>query len=169
MANASQKSAVGVQILHRTGGMAIAQFGRLCVVVWRDAVTQPTFDLQRAGLDQVVRNHPDGAGFLCVIEPSTRPPDDALRRASAQMVMSHGDHLKCTGVVIEGEGFRAAITRGVLSGMALLLSRKVQAMAFSDTFSALKWMRNYVPVGPIERGTSFIEQVRKELDPLPER
>ncbi|WP_394849847.1 hypothetical protein LZC95_20620 [Pendulispora brunnea] len=83
--------------------------------------------------------------------------------------MSHGAHLKCTGVVIEGEGFRAAITRGVLSGMALLLSRKVQAMAFSDTLSALKWMRSYVPIGPIDRPTTFIEQVRQELAPLADR
>jgi len=167
MASGFQKTAVEEQILHSEQGIAIAQSGRLCVVIWRGGVTATKFERQREGLAQVVHHHPDGVGFLCVIEADTKPPNEALRRASAEMIASHGDHLKCTAVVIEGNGFWAAITRSVISGMALMVSRRVHAV-FSNISSALKWMHHHVPVGSINATTHFVEDLRKELDSLPE-
>src|ERR1700722_19753412 len=103
--------------LHCREGVVVAEAGRVCVVIWRGAVTESSFGLQRDGLAQVVRNHPEGSAFLCVIEPTAKPPNDDLRVASTRMIEGHGTHLACVAVVIEGEGFRAAITRGVISGM----------------------------------------------------
>jgi len=159
------------QIFHVGDGVAVAQYGRLCVVIWRDAVTRPRFERQRAGLAAVVRNQPDGAGFLCVIEPSSKPPDEELRRASTEMIASHGEHLKCTAVVVQGEGFKAAITRSVLSGMTLLFSRKVETKFCSNTPAALKWMRAHLDIPYPEQAATFVDEVQRRLDesgPVPE-
>jgi hypothetical protein len=58
---------------------------------------------------------------LCAIGADVPPPDAELRKASNQMVAGLGKRLRCVACVIEGEGFRAATTRSVLAGMALLL------------------------------------------------
>jgi len=165
MASGFEKTAVDGRILHGGSGMAVAQLGRLCVVIWRDGVIHARFEQQRAALAEVVRSQPGGVGFLCIIEPTAKPPDDELRRASIEMITSHGAQLKCTAVVIEGEGFKAAITRGVLSGMALLLSRKVHAEAFSSAETAIKWMRDQLPMPPIETVVDFVEALRQQLEP----
>lgn len=156
------------RILHRGDGVAVAEIGRICVTIWRDGVTPSRFEKQRAGLEQVVRNQPDGAGFLCVIEPTAKPPNDELRRASTEMVDSHGTRLKCVAVVIEGEGFRAAVTRSVVSGMALLFSRRMPGKTFSSVADALRWMAPFLSLHPIvvPRVGMLVEEVRRGLDPL---
>jgi len=158
------KPSPGPRILSFHDGVAVAQVGPLCVVIWREAVTPQRFERQRAGLEKVLEDREDGAGFLCVIEPTSAPPDDALRRASTQMVETHADRLKCVAVVIEGEGFRAAITRSVISGMALLLPRRIQATAFSTVRDALVWIARYLPVTPIDRTASLVEWARGHLN-----
>jgi len=151
-------------------GVVVGELGRVCVAIWRGAATQERFEHQRAGLAEVIRNHPDGAGFLCVIEPTSAPPNDRLRRASIEMITSHGELLKCVAVVIEGEGFRAAIARSVLSGMRLIFRQnKPPASAFSKVGEAVGWMQRYVRIVVPELTLSGIEELRSLLDPVDER
>jgi hypothetical protein len=149
--------------LHSRDGVVVLEVGRVCVAIWRGAVTNVSFGWQRDGLAQVVRNHPEGAAFLCVIEPTAKPPDDALRKASNRMIADHGDALKCVAVVIEGEGFRAAITRGVISGMALLHPRRTPGASFSNIGEALGWIHLRVPLQSILTFSKKIEEGRALL------
>src|SRR5260221_13926411 len=87
------------RVLSSTDGIAIAEVEPVCVVIWRDGVVPARFEKQRAGLAEVVDRHPGVAGFLCIIEPTAKPPDDKLRRASTDMLLSHGDRLKCVACV----------------------------------------------------------------------
>ena len=155
-----------VRILHSGDGVAVAEIGAVCVVIWREAVIKRRFDHQSAGLAHIVAQHPQGAGFLCVVEPSASPPDDKLRRASIDMVASHGEKLKCVACVIEGTGFRAAVGRSVLSGMALVFGqRKAPLSFFSSVDAATRWMKQYVELDTT-RFVSSVERVRRSLDPF---
>ncbi len=154
------------KILHVGEGVAVAEVGRLCVVVWRGGVTERPFEHQRNGLAQVVADNPDGAGFLCIIEPSATPPNDKLRRASTDMVAAHGNKLKCVAVVIEGEGFRAAITRGVIGGMALLLPRRTPSTTFAKIPDALAWMQQHVTIESPVRVIIVVDKLRVHLGPV---
>jgi hypothetical protein len=136
----------------------------VCVVLWRGNVAKDLFEHQRAGLAEVVQRHPNGAGFICVVEASAKPPDDELRRASTQMIAAHGSRLKCVACVIEGTGFKAAVTRSVLSGMALLLAnRQAPVSFFSHARPAAQWMREYMPIDSIDDIVSTVEHVRSLL------
>ena len=155
-----------VRILHTGDGVAVAEIGAVCVVIWRDAVIMRRFERQAAGLSEVVNNNPQGAGFLCVVEPSATPPDDKLRRASINMVTSHGDNLKCVACVIEGTGFRAAVGRSVLSGMTLVSGqRKSPLSIFSSITAAARWMGRYVKLEQFVFADS-VESVRRTLEPF---
>jgi hypothetical protein len=114
-------------------GLGIAEVGTVCVVVWRAVVTADRFQRQRDALYDLVDCHPEGVGLLCVIEPNTPPLEDRMRRASIDMVEGLGTRLRCITCVIEGSGFRAAATRSILSGMALLLSKVKSDVKFTAT------------------------------------
>jgi hypothetical protein len=101
---------------------------------------------------------------LCIIEPGTKPPDHVLRRASADMLSSHAAHLKCIGIAVEGEGFWAAMTRGVLIGMSVLMPERTRRETFSDVPGALRWIQQYLPTISVEGAARFIESARGRVD-----
>jgi hypothetical protein len=112
----------------------------------------------------VVQRHPRGVGFLCVIEPSSKPPDSELRKASVQMVEEHGDRLRCVGLVIDGTGFAAALIRAGISSMLLLQRRKSWPYSdFGDVTSAVAWATQYVPVDPGTDLVALIEELRATM------
>jgi hypothetical protein len=161
----TSRSAIGpVRMFHVDETVAVAETGAICVALWRGAVTKVPFEWQRSSLAEVVQRHPRGAGFLCVIEPTAKPPDDELRKASTQMVLSHGERLSCVACVIEGEGFRAAVTRGALSGMVLLLrNRKSRISFFSKIPEAARWMSGMLPMESADAFTAIVEHIRSRF------
>jgi hypothetical protein len=148
-------------------GIAVAQVGGICVVIWRDAVVPHRFSKQASGLAEVVGSHPCQAGFLCVIEPTAKPPDDKLRRASQEMIQSHEERLCCTACVIEGTGFKAAVTRSVLASITLLIAnRKAPISYFASVSEAGHWMNKIVPIASISQLATSVENLRAMLPPF---
>ena len=88
----------------------------------------------------LVAQHPGEVGFLCVIEPKTEPPEQAERAASAKMITSQGANLCGVACVIEGDGFRAAITRSVLSSILLMIRGPVPIQLFETSRLAEPWL-----------------------------
>jgi hypothetical protein len=129
------------RIVRSADGIAVGEFANVCIVIWRDAVIRSRFDLQLAGLEEVVTRHPEGSAFMCVVEPTAAPPDESLRKASVEMIRTHESSLRCIACVVEGSGFRNAITRSVLSAMALLWRSRAVPMSIFDTpTGAAKWV-----------------------------
>jgi tRNA A-37 threonylcarbamoyl transferase component Bud32 len=151
------------RMLSCADGVAVAEFGAACIVIWRAKVTRPRFELQSAGLAEVVRRHPEGAVFLCVIESTAEPPDDDLRQASVEMVASQQAGLKCIACVVEGVGFRSAISRLALSAMThVFRGRTVPLGIFSQARAAATWMRARCSLD-VESLTGAVEFARANL------
>jgi hypothetical protein len=155
------------RILHCADGLAVAEVANVCVVIWRAPVTQSRFERQRSGLAEVVKRHPEGVAFLCVIEGAVTPPDDTLRKASGDVLASHGVHLKCIGCVIEATGFLAAVHRGVLTSMMFFLRPRsaVPVSFFSNVRDALRWTSAHTPIVSIGELASLVERIRAGLPP----
>jgi hypothetical protein len=155
---------VGVRVLHCADGLALAEVGGHFVAIWRSGVTKPLFEWQRHCLVESLQRHPKGAAFMCVIEPTCKPPDDELRRASADMIAENENRLRCVAVVIEGDGFRAAIARSVLSGMVLLFpNRRVPVSYFSTVRDATEWVARHAPVQTTEGFVAGVSRVRARM------
>jgi hypothetical protein len=122
-----------------------------------------SFSAQKTMLTQAVLGHPDGAGYLCIVEPSAEPPDDEIRRASAKMVTSQGTRLKRIACVIEGSGFQAAITRSVLSGMMRFIRTPSPIKFFASSSVAAAWMAEGTNPGPLHELEQHIDALRKRL------
>jgi hypothetical protein len=166
MRGPSRNTVQAVRLLPGDEAVAVGENGNICVVVWRGAVTEAPFELQRSGLAEVVARNPEGAGLLCVVERTAKPPEDTLRRASSQMIAAHGERLRCVACVIEGEGFKTAINRGALAGMVLLLRNKKTAVSvFATVREALVWMSRYLEVRPMADFAANVDYIRTTFPP----
>ena len=155
-------------MLHHDATLATAEVGQVCVVIWRGAVTKEPFERQRSALAGVVERHPEGAGLLVVVETTAKPPDDELRRASAEMVKTHGKVLRCVACVVEGTGFIASINRSAISAMLLLVGPKhTRVGVFATVSEAASWVRRHVEIGSTDAFLGAVEHIRAELSAPP--
>lgn len=161
MLRSLRSPADAVKIIYCDDILAVAETNALCVVIWRGAVTSDPFDRQSKGLDEVVHRNPRRAGFICVVESTAKAPDDELRRASGQMIASHGEHLRCVACVIEGQGFKAAINRGAVAAMTLFVrNRKTPVSVFATVADAAMWMGGHMDVGSPDQLVANVEHIR---------
>jgi hypothetical protein len=133
-AEAQQRSSF--EIISASDGLGIAEVGSVCLVVWRSPVVRERFVRQRDALTNFTSRQQGRAGFVTVIAPDAPPPEEAIRKASIEMIAALSERLACIACVIEGSGFRAAATRSVLSGMALLLPTLKTEVKFLATVAA---------------------------------
>jgi hypothetical protein len=156
-----------LRVLHCDATVAVAEKGAVCIVIWRGAVGKESFERQRSGLDEVVRNHPGGAGFVCVIEKTAKPPDEVHRRASAVMVDSHGERLRCLGCVVEGDGFMASVARGAVGAILLVRShRKTPVRIVATVPLAVSWVAEHMEIPSVSELERAVEQLRSMLPPV---
>jgi hypothetical protein len=130
-----------MHVLCLVDGLATAEVGRTCVLLWRGVVNETRFQLQREAMEHVTSRYPGEASILCVIEPTSEPPPQQLRDAATNLLVELGPKLRCVAYVIEGTGFRAAMIRGVLSGIELVRRNKTYpARYFATVGQASAWI-----------------------------
>jgi hypothetical protein len=149
--------------MHSADGLVVAERRGVCIAVWRRKSTRERFDAQKKCLDEVVAKNKGKAAFICVVEPTSEPPDEDVRKASSAMISAHEKNLKCVALVIEGTGFRSAITRTVLSGIVMLIRTPSPIKYFDTPKAACLWLGTLLPAardGLVEE----IEGLRALLD-----
>lgn len=137
-------SEAALRIIHRDPGLLLGVFGPVFLSVWRTKPTPPLFELQRVNLAAAVQQNPGRQLFMCVVAASADAPEQAERDASARMISGHGNKLAGCACVIEGNGFRAAITRTVLTGIVLLIRTPSPIGFFENVSSATVWMQKCI-------------------------
>jgi hypothetical protein len=149
--------------MHSASGLVMAERRGVSIAIWRRKPNRQLFDIQKKCLDEVVAKNKGKAAFICIVEPTAEPPDDDIRKASSQMISFHETNLKCVALVIEGTGFRAAITRTVLSGIVMLIRTPAPIKYFDTPKAACMWLGTLLPLardGLVEE----IEALRALLD-----
>jgi hypothetical protein len=152
------------RIISQGDGLIMADCGAVCLALWRQKSTRERFERQRFALDEMVRQKPGEIAFVLVIEKSSEPPEEDVRRDSAAMISRHGANLKGVACVIEGGGFRSSITRSVLSGIVLFSRNKAPIKMFATVAEASAWVDSIVPIGSPQRFTREVEELRQRLD-----
>lgn len=149
-----------LHISHRARGLLLGTFGDVFFAVWSTKPTPELFELQRSGLASVVQSRPGRALFLCVVSPNSDPPEQAERDASSRMINVHGARLLGTACVVEGSGFRAAITRTVLTGIALFIRTPSPVTFFEGIEAACDWMQRRSHGGDLSQLATQLDQAR---------
>jgi hypothetical protein len=79
------------------------------------------------------------------------------------MITGHGDKLAGCACVIEGNGFRAAITRTVLTGIVLLVRTPSPITFYESVSSATVWMQKRAGRSDLSGLASQLEQLRAAM------
>jgi hypothetical protein len=78
------------------------------------------------------------------------------------MLKEHGGVIRCSAVVYEGDGFRAATLRAVVTGIALLSRPLYPHVVFASSISAVNWTARHFS----QDGPAWAEQMRNAVDEL---
>lgn len=130
-----------LKVTHRAQGLLLGSFHDVFFAVWSTKPIPELFALQRDGLAAAVQAKPGRTHFVCVVAPNADPPEQAERDASSRMITSHGSQLLGTACVVEGSGFRAAISRTVLTGIVLFIRTPSPVTIFDSVDAASQWIQ----------------------------
>ena len=156
-----------LRILTCADGILVAEVGPICVVIWRGDVNDERFKIQSACLAEVATRHSPNAALLCIVEPTAKPPNGQLRKASVDMLDAHVSQLRCIAGVCEGNGILTSIGRVVMTGMAVIFGRpKIPVSVLPNVDAAARWMQAYVSAVPPEMLVFLVEVARTNLDVL---
>jgi len=155
-----------LQVTHSADGLLMGMVGPICLALWQSKPTPERFAIQRAQLHSAIAREPGKVAFLCVVSAQTEPPDDTERKASADMITSQGDKLLGVACVVEGVGFRAAITRTVLAGMVLVIRSPVPIKLFESVLHAAPFLARCVNRPSFPELNAEFERARALLGPL---
>lgn len=112
-----------VEQITRLPGFACGAVGPIAISVW-DGPATTTHARAAAALLASVHRAEKSMLVLAVLGPNNPPPDGEVRDIIAQQVTKCEDRIRAVSQVIEGQGFRAATIRAVLTGMSLVLRTK---------------------------------------------
>jgi hypothetical protein len=160
----SDKPPPELEVTHLSPGLLMGKIERVCLAIWKGKPTPELFEVQRASLAAAVAERPGRALFLCVITTNSDPPEENERHASAKMISAHGKDLAACACVIEGTGFRAAVTRTVLSGISLLVRSPAKLRFFESISNACQWLESLVPPGKLRGLTGQVELARSKVN-----
>lgn len=149
-----------LEITHSDPSLIMAMHGPVCVALWRKKPTRELVEIQASQLARAVERAPGKVAFMCVVSPTAEPPDDAERSASAKMISVHGSKLSAVACVIEGSGFRAAITRTVLSGIVFIIRTPSPIRLFESVELAVPWLSGVLGQAPLVALPTDVASVR---------
>jgi len=161
--------APGLQELRLEGrddAHGVGVWRNLLVAVWRTETRAPAVERVSQVLGRLAAKHPDVA-LLQVVEAGATAPDAAARRALSGMLKEHARVIRCSAVVYEGDGFRAATLRAVVTGIALLSHPPYPHVVFGSTIAAINWTaRHFSHDGPVwaEQVRNAVGELRTNLD-----
>lgn len=98
----------------------LASWQRIFAVVWRHRTTLEGVENLRRECSKFAARHAQGIGLLTVVAAEAPMPSSPVRQAVAQFLTEGGAYIKCSSVLMEGTGFRAAAVRSVVTGLTLL-------------------------------------------------
>jgi hypothetical protein len=127
------------RVLTVTDDHCIAIWRRFLVVVWRKDTTSPAVADFRAALTRLASETHEVA-LLTVVEPNAPPPPSDVRDALAAVLAEFGKLIKFSAVAFEGTGFRAAMVRGVVTGLTLLARMPYPHKVFAGVPEAARWL-----------------------------
>ena len=133
-----------LEITYCEHGLLMAVLGPVCIGLWKTKPTRELFLIQKEHLAVAVAHTPGKVAFLCVVTSEASPPDEPERAASSAMIDGHGSKLAAVACVIEGTGFRAAITRTVLSGITAVIRSPSPIRFFESVELATPWLAQRV-------------------------
>jgi hypothetical protein len=118
----------------------IATWYNMFVVIFRKETRMDVVQALPAHLKPFAAAHPHGIGLLTIIEQHAPAPPSEVRAAVARFLSNCAGTVKASAVAFEGTGFRAAMVRGVVTGVNLLARLPYPHQVFATVPDGANWL-----------------------------
>jgi hypothetical protein len=141
----------------RTPDHCIGACRGVLVVVWTGHTTHDGVVASRRSILALGREHPEGVGLITIVEHNAPMPPGEVRDEVAKFLKESSDIIKASAVVFEGEGFRAAAVRSVVTGVSMLAKQAFPHRVFAHVDEAASWMGPKLPGAP--KGEDLLKDI----------
>jgi len=137
-----------IRIIQVNSVCAMAEFERCIVTVWKLQPTKEAFDERHRALVDLATRHPGKCAYAELIEPTSKPPGDELRKVAVEAFKKLGKDLSCVAFVLDGPEMRSAFVRAILTTMMFLLPQMQPTKVFKRLSDMAQWMRPRIDQDP---------------------
>jgi hypothetical protein len=138
----------GVRVIHSTSTCAMAEFERCVITVWKQQPTKEAFDVRHQALLDLSTRHKAKCAYVELIESTSKPPPDDLRKVAVEAFKKLGGDVACVGFVLDGPEMRSAINRAILTTMMFLLPQMQPTKVFKRLSDMAQWVRPRIEQEP---------------------
>ncbi|MEO6771683.1 MAG: hypothetical protein ABI467_01510 [Kofleriaceae bacterium] len=157
----------GLRIIEIDPVCSLGELDRCLLVVWRQQPTRAMFDLRHRALTDLASRHAGQCAYVELIESTSKPPPDELRKVAVEVFRKLGNAVSCVGFVMEGNELRTALVRAILTGMTFLVPQMQPSKVFKRAAAAAAWVRPQLGGAEPEletRLTAAIDYLRRARD-----
>ena len=145
---------------------ALASWRTFFVLIWRNRTTVEGVRRASAELEAFARKHPHGVAMLTIVEADAPMPTTEARTTLGDMLRRAEESLRCSALAFEGDGFRAAAIRSVVTGLALVARPSYPHKVFDSVRSAVEWLAPKAPsvaeeTHPVDLVVAGIDEIRR--------
>lgn len=150
-----QATAEPWELIAKQPDFALACWQHVFTVIWRRETTMEGAEQLRTECRAFAESHPRGIALLTIVESGAPLPSSGPRKAIAEFLGEASAFIKCSAVIFEGSGFRAAAVRSVVTGLTLMARQKYPHKV-CDLDEAVRMFAGILPQAT-GRGISEIE------------
>lgn len=128
------------EIVHGDAHCAIGTVANVVLAIWREETWPLTVRILGAEIKRLqARQKTSGVGVIQILEDGIKPLGGDARAEFSKILQAGQDYILCSSVVFEGDGFRAAAIRGIVTGLALFSRTPFPHTVFSNVEAAVGW------------------------------
>jgi hypothetical protein len=137
------------RIVHQDGHCLIATFENVGIAIWIDDTERKSVQLLGETLRRLANDYPQGVGLVQLVAED-HPPLRSETRAELNLMLRRGTgYIRCSTVIFEGTGFRAAALRGIVAGLVMLARVPFPHQVFAKVEAAADWQLAHLrPTSP---------------------
>jgi hypothetical protein len=152
--------AKALNVIQHNAYAALGTFENIGVAIWKSATTIELVGVLGAALQKLGQEHEGGIGLIQVVGDTHPALPSDVHRALQRMLVGAAGHLVCSTVVFEGQGFRAAAVRSVVTGLAMLARLPFPHHIFATVPIAVDWeIAHLKPVAPNLRRDDVVRAI----------
>ncbi len=142
------------QVLARGPAYVFAAHGNVLIAHWTAQGTGPLIAAFAEAFAAFVPQHPEGISNINLIAAGLPLADAEAREALGALMKVHESTVACVGTVLDGTGFWASATRGLIMSLQLMAPKSFATRTCASDAEVISWI-----VKPHARRTGV------ELDP----
>lgn len=131
----------GVRIIQAAEGWAIGEIANCLAIVWRHQPTVDVFRFRNTQLQELAKRAPAKCALVEVIEPTSKPPTDEMRKVAMEVFRQLGGDLGGIGFVLEGNELKSTLNRAILTGMMFFVKQLQPTKVFKRSSELATWAR----------------------------